>query len=62
MNRFQRGDVVPWKVLNGTAYGKVVMYDTLGLGLMLVRLRSGRNMIVHESNARPYSLTVAELS
>lgn len=60
MSRFQIGEVVCWNILNGVASGKIIAHDSYGLGLLLVRLRNGRQMIVHESSAEPFSLTVGE--
>lgn len=61
MSRFQIGEVVRWNILNGETYGKIIAHDSYGLGPLLVRLESGRQMIVHESSAEPFSLTVGEI-
>lgn len=52
--------MVCWNILNGMACGKIIAHDSYGLGLLLVRLKNGRQMIVSEGRAEPFSLTVGD--
>lgn len=51
MSRIAAGDLVRWEALNGECSGEVVSRDGMELGYMVVRLRNGRRMLVHESSA-----------
>lgn len=51
MHKFEINDKVVWKTANGTASGRVVCYDTLGLGYMIVALPNSRRMLVNECSA-----------
>lgn len=51
MRKFEINDKVVWKTANGMASGRVVCYDTLGFGYMIVALPNSRRMLVNECSA-----------